>query len=212
MDIASVMAGLANARPVFHSEADFQHALVWHLRHVLPAAIVRLEFKPLPNERLYLDAWIGGEEPIALELKYLTRKHVVVWQDERFDLKDQAAQDISRYDFLKDIARLERVVDSRNGSVEGVALLLTNDSAYWKPGMRNPSVDAAFRIHEARTIGGTLSWSEQASQGTRRNREASIVLQGSYRMNWRDYSTIGAGSYGLFRYLAVRVQGPARAD
>ena len=29
--VRDLMAGLAESRKVFHSEADFQHALAWHI-------------------------------------------------------------------------------------------------------------------------------------------------------------------------------------
>ena len=31
LDISDLMTGLAVSRKVFHSEADFQHALAWHI-------------------------------------------------------------------------------------------------------------------------------------------------------------------------------------
>ena len=40
------MDDLARRRPVFHAEADFQHALAWHLRRSGAVDDVRLE-KPL---------------------------------------------------------------------------------------------------------------------------------------------------------------------
>ena len=45
-----VLRSLSCQRPIFHSEADFQHALAWliHLQH--PDAIVRLEYRPLPQK------------------------------------------------------------------------------------------------------------------------------------------------------------------
>lgn len=39
---------------------------------------------------------------IALELKYPTRKLACIVVGEEFALKDQAAQDTRRYDFIKD--------------------------------------------------------------------------------------------------------------
>ena len=36
------MAALARMRPLFHSEADFQHAFAWQLRSAHPDARIRL--------------------------------------------------------------------------------------------------------------------------------------------------------------------------
>lgn len=50
MNLDSLLNQLALKRPIFHSEADFQHTLAWevHLSH--PAAEVRLE-RPVKLER-----------------------------------------------------------------------------------------------------------------------------------------------------------------
>ena len=135
IDIIALLKGLSSHRPVFNSEADFQHALAWRLHELVPSAEIRLEYKPFPEERIYLDVWVHKIRT-ALELKYLTRKLVVEWAGESYALRDQAAQDISRYDFLKDVQRLERVVSSPNLARVGYALCLTNDSAYWKTPVR----------------------------------------------------------------------------
>ena len=37
------MAALARVRPLFHSEADFQHAFAWQLHSAHPDARIRLE-------------------------------------------------------------------------------------------------------------------------------------------------------------------------
>src|SRR6266567_4623533 len=65
---------LAAERPIFHSEADFQHALAWLLHQRFPHAALRLEYRPFPDERFYLDIWVDiGTERLAIELKYPTR-------------------------------------------------------------------------------------------------------------------------------------------
>ena len=44
LDIPHLLTDLAARRPVFHSEADLQHELAWHLRDVHPDLQVRLEY------------------------------------------------------------------------------------------------------------------------------------------------------------------------
>jgi len=206
-DPVAAMKGLAEERPVFHSEADFQHALAWALHSQHETGSVRLEFKPFPEERFYLDMWIRvGGEACAVELKYPTRGIDVTVGNERFVLRDQAAQDITRYDFVKDLVRLERVVEA-GLATSAVAILLTNDSAYWKESLRPASVDAAFRIAEGRMLAGTLQWATHAGPGTMRGREGPLKLVGSHLVRWTDYSSFPC-SYGTFRHLSVIVQGP----
>jgi hypothetical protein len=127
LDIHHLMSELARSRPVFHSEADFQHALAWQIREAMPDCSVRLEFKPFPDDdkRMYLDIWLPTVG-VAIELKYPTRKLELNHNDEYFSLADHSAQDIQRYDFLKDLQRLENVVARHQPAKAGYAVLLTN--------------------------------------------------------------------------------------
>jgi len=205
IDINKVLTGLPSKRPVFHSEADFQHALAWQIHHEWPQCSMRLEFKP-PNssERVYLDIWAADKEAVlAIELKYKTRALEVTAAGEDFHLLDQAAQDLARYDFLKDIQRLERIVSTNK--VAAYAIFLTNDSAYWKQPLDKQTVDASFRIHQGRIVTGELRWGTDASKGTTHGREESIRIKGSYNFNWRNYSRVAETSYGIFKYLLVRI-------
>ena len=205
LDIDRLMAELSRTRKVFHSEADFQHALAWQIREHTPECEIRLEFNPAPEEvrKIYLDVWIPNEST-AIELKYFTRHLDTTVRSERFVLRDQGAQDIRRYDFLRDIQRLEDEV-SEGRARQGFAILLTNDPSYWQPPQRDETVDAAFRIHDGRNVNGELAWSPSASEGTTRGRTDSIRLKASYRMRYQDYSNLQGEKYGQFRYLNVSV-------
>ena len=46
-DLAAALTALAERRPVFHSEADFQHELAWLVRERYSDVGVRLE-RPVP--------------------------------------------------------------------------------------------------------------------------------------------------------------------
>ncbi len=43
VSIEALLATLAGSRKVFHSEADFQHALAWQIHEAMPDSQVRLE-------------------------------------------------------------------------------------------------------------------------------------------------------------------------
>jgi hypothetical protein len=205
-ELESILASLADSRPVFHSEADFQHALAWAIHERDKSCELRLELRSpdLPG-RAYIDIWLtNGDTATAVELKYKTRKLAVQVGKESFSLLDQSAQDIARYDFLKDIQRLEELVGAR-GRAKGYAVFLTNDSAYWVRARGDNTVDAAFRIHEGRTVTGTFQWGAGASKGTMRDRERPLEVKGRHELHWRDYSEPSATGYGLFRYLVVAV-------
>lgn len=122
---------------------------------------------------------------------------------ETFSLKEQAAADIARYDALKEVERLERLVTALPRT-EGYALWLTNDRTFWNPPQSTSINDPALRIHEGRTLTGELRWSPAAGPGTTEGRERSLLLRGSYIIRWHDYSTVGSGPHGRFRYALVR--------
>ncbi len=199
------MAKLARRRPVFHSEADLQHELAWELRHDSEVEEVRVE-RPFSEgrSRRALDlavrrrgAWKG------IELKYQTRRLQCELAGETFDLANQAAQDIRRYDFWKDVARLEDW--TRSGRLSGGAVvLLTNDSGFWAEG-NSTVVDAAFRAYEGRTVLGSLRWTSKASAGTTKGRSEPIALSGRYQVRWNAFSTVGSAPSGEFRYILLAV-------
>jgi hypothetical protein len=205
-DIHALLEGLAGKRPVFHSEADFQFALAWQIKEQ-EGLDVRLEFPPFPDERMRVDIWVP-HIGTAIELKYLTRALRVESGGEPFALLDQGAQDLRRYDFLKDIGRLESVSDHFSQAEAGLAVLLTNDSSYWKRSRRE-TIDAAFRVHEGHRLPKEMCWSSRAGPGITAGRESPIVLSGSYRCRWRNYGPLltTAQLRGVqFRYLAVSVR------
>ena len=206
LDIDSLMKGLSRSRPIFHLESDFQDALAEHIRQTIPGSQVRREYTfRYRDSAMRLDIWLPKER-IAVELKYPTRMLELEWGNEEHLLTDHGAQPLRRYDFLKDVQRLERVVAERNAR-GGFAVLLTNHPYYWERPTRSwrTAIDAAFRLHEGRTIVGELNWSERAGAGTTRGREDPINIIGSYDLHWRDYSRLGGSSNQRFRYLAVSI-------
>jgi len=204
------MTGLASRRPIFHSEADFQHALAWRIHETHPESELRLEreqFLPGGTERMATDIWIQFPDTVvAIELKYTNRAFQVEWDGEAFGLRDHGAQPPRRYDFIKDIQRLEQTLRLPDPAEYGFAILLTNNQTYWTPPRQNNVIDAAFRIHDSQGIGGgTLSWGQHAGAGTKQSREEPITLAHSYSLNWQDYFDFGSKPGEQFRYLAVVV-------
>ena len=202
MLIATLMKGLALDCPIFRSEADFQHALALHVRKI--TSRIRLEFPPFPDERMSLDMWLP-DMGIAIELKWGTRGLKVERDGGGFELGDQGGQPQLRYDFVKDVQRLEHVTGKYDPADAGFAVLLTNDPSYWNPPRKKDPVDAKFRIHEGAVVGGKMEWSSTASRGTKEGREDPIELNGSYACRWRDYLILEGEKYGRFQYLAIKV-------
>ena len=211
MEPLQLMEGLSRRRPLFHSEADFQHAFAWELHQIMPEWEIRLEV-PVRAEAgvVHLDMLAcHGEARIAVELKYKTRALTASLNGEDFALSDQAAQDLGRYDFFKDVVRVEAYARS-GGERRGYAIFLTNDSAYWKAAMGIEHGYAKFAMHEGRKVAGALTWGDRASAGTRRNRESNLAIRGSYDLRWIDYSSVEAKRYGQFRFLCIEIEGRGR--
>ena len=206
-NIQETLQRLAAQRPIFHSEADFQHALAWSVHQSDPNAVIRLEVPFRTDDYSeYLDLLIiSGDQSFAVELKYKTRRVVHRHADEEFSLKQQGAQDLGRYDFLADVGRLERFIAAKRAA-SGCAILVTNDSSYWSAPARPGTVDEKFRLNEGRVIHGSLAWLEHASAGTMRSREKPVTLTGHYAAAWKPYSFPCATPGGEFRFLAWHVQ------
>ncbi|WP_157041823.1 hypothetical protein [Nitriliruptor alkaliphilus] len=200
-DLQAALERLRLSRPIFSSESDLQHALAWQLQQIEPQLQIRLERRPVPEVREAADLWLTTSEGtlVVAELKYLVRKADVTVAGERFVLANQGAHDISRYDVVKDVGRVERWV--RQGlAARGLVLVLSNDPAYWKPPTRS-TIDRDFRIHEGRDLHGDLAWATHAGAGTTRSRTNPVRLTGRYELRWLDYARLPNGQQS--RYLLI---------
>ena len=120
-------------------------------------------------------------------------------------LRNQSAQDIGRYDFIKDNERVEYIVAERAPNATGYAILLTNYHFYWTQSLSDDTADVKFRLHEGGKLYGALEWGLGASPGIKRGREQPLQLAKSHALRWRDFSHPAHGSYATFRYLVARV-------
>jgi hypothetical protein len=208
--IEQLMQRLADRRPIFYSEADFQHALAIELMKMDPDLQVRLEY-PVDLEyplgrvaRANLDILLRrGDKLFGLELKYLCRATNLTIGDERFQLRHQGAHDIRRYDVCKDIVRIEGFC--RQFGATGGCLILTNDPTYWSNRRRPDTFDAHFDLADLRILSGELAWAEGTGPGTTKGREGKLVIAGKYPLQWRDYAD-NSGAGGHLRYLYIPIE------
>jgi len=192
---------LKKEHPIFHSEADFQHQFSHIFHQLVPHAKLRLERRMDlgDDKRSYVDMWIEiDRKTYVIELKYKTAKFKTVINGEEFDLLDQGARPIGRYNFFKDVERLEKIAGK--GS-PGFAIMITNDPMYLKDSEKE-SIDREFRIYDGRQVSGNLSWGPNTGEGTKKGREKDIVLKNSYRLNWENYSVVEGMD---FKVLIVKV-------
>lgn len=207
MDIYAAIESLSIKRKIFQSEADFQFALAWEIQELNPTCHVRLEYVPAAiNPTMHIDIFVHqNTELIPIELKYLKKRIKYQENEELFDLRENGAQDISRYDILKDIQRIERLKSELDGVRRGYVIVLTNDPAFWKAGSSRKTIDHAFRLSEGMAITGNLSWTELAGAGTTKGRKKAIQISGNYLTQWKDYSKLIEVPAGTFRYLLISV-------
>jgi len=210
IEITNILGQLSQERPIFHSERDFQHALAWKIHTIYPGIEMRLErrINVLDGEpHLDIFAVLEHGKFFAMELKFKPKKFEIKLPNtkgsyEEYSLKGNQARNHDRYDFIKDISRLEKVFKKDQNGV-GFAIFLTNDESYWieRKGKRKTS-DENFMIHEGRDIEGRLSWKEGLAKATTRDGH-DLILERKYRLNWKDSSN-GKKDH-KFRYLLVKV-------
>lgn len=215
VDVRTLLRRLALRRPVFHAEADFQQELAWQVHDAHPDWPVRLEVRArIPSRdghRERVDALIytpaGG---VAVELKYLTDKLDIEIGDELFALPRQGAQDITGYDVVKDIVRVEHYVGT-GMAVAGVVVALTNDPSYWTdPAHGRVTGAAAFRLYDGTVLTGERAWGERSGPGTRKGREATLVVRGQHTLRWLPYSDRPEVRRAEFRVLVIELAGVER--
>ncbi len=202
------MKHLARRHPLFHREADFQHAFAWLAHELEPAADVRLErrLSAETNERVDL-LLVVGDLSIAVELNYpLAELHATVI-DEPFIQRAHGADDVVRFNYVWDIVRLERLVDGGVAHA-GVAVLLTNVAWLWQPrktSARGPAADTEFSVHDGRELTGQLSWTGTATWWRIQKLPEAVHLRGRYPMRWQLYSTVDGDGRGEVRWTSAVV-------
>ena len=212
LDLDIILTELAVKRPVFQNEMDFQFELAWKIKTEFPNWNIRFEkhLTDSENEQRKIDLWIEGNNTYALELKYPTRTLFHEVNNEIFKLRNHSAEDYARRAFLKDIQRIEEVVNN-NPDVKGYAILITNNMSIGIPPTKDDVADFQVRIHEGRIINNEkLDWIRKEGGQSYPNMENPIKLRGTYKFNWKDYSELKNKNNlpvtnGKFRYLFVEI-------
>ena len=192
---------------IFTSEADFQFSLAWAIQEHYREYEVRLEEVFDWADNMHFDIVVHTKDGgiIPIELKYCT-KSLPDSYPSKVKLKNQGAEDVRRYDFIKDVQRIEKAKtcleqDHDSHFICGYAIMLTNSSLFWKSrSSRKNQCDSAFRLHEDKgEFGGEMMWVD-ASEGTMKGREKPLVTN-HYKIVWKDYPHCS-----LFRYLSVMIE------
>jgi hypothetical protein len=212
-DIIEALNTLSEVRPVFHSEADFQHELA----HILAIKGVncRLE-KPcsiLVNGeqiRVELDILVieNGQNETVIELKYVKKRYAGVHNNEHFDLANSWGTNLSRFDCFADLQRVSALVNAGKAS-NGFCIFLTNQENAWNHDVTaSGNLGSQFSIHEGRVLvaGEILNWignPHEGNVGTKRLPPyCPIEINQNVELKWIDYSNSGT----CFRYLLLEYQ------
>ncbi len=192
---------------IFHSEADFQHALALELQRTVCSGStwdVRVEYPIGPNKDVDI-CLVDGEAVVPIELKYKQDELSYSDGEEVFNLSEQRARGGGHYDFLIDVRRIEQI--TADTEQPGFAILLTNDSGYWQEA--SGTLWDAFRLYDGRTISGKLEWDDRKEYGD--GKDEPMILEEAYELKWRDYpypETDQQGQNDRFRYLVVSTNDP----
>ena len=218
-DIMNVLQNLGVSRPAFCGEADFQLSFSWELKTYLAQRqngsyeiFLERRFKT-DTKDCYVDICLESEEELYLiELKYKTIKDSVFTSNRlgsKHILKEQAANDLGRYGYLKDIYRIENVLGTITDKniKKGYAIILTNDSKYYKePTISLKTIDRTFRIHERTTsinpFVNPINWTFKGQKPSWVENYPSFRIQNMPLFNWHVYST---QVNSVFKYLLTEI-------
>ncbi len=177
---ADVEEYLRTYQELLFNERDLQMHLALHLLKTGHYADVDLEYcipsTDVPdyraiwkNEQLRIDTVVRiDDEYLPIELKYKTKS--VKKRIPRFGeqvssdvevMKNQGAQDLGKYDFWKDVRRIEIVRKRFKAIKSGLAVFVTNDPAYLQSG-RDLSNHIKFSMTEG-SHGKEKHWLDKES-------------------------------------------------
>lgn len=187
---------LETNKELFFNERDFQMHLATHLRQTGHYDDVDVEYYvPLSELKDYI--WKNelrmdilvckGKEFLPIELKYKTRtvkKRLPRFGEQISEdiavMKNQGAQDLGKYDFWKDVRRIEIVRNRFNAIKNGLAVFLTNDFSYIQRG-RETSNHINFSMDEG-PHGKQKHWLNKDSVCCRDN--PNFELEKTYNIHW----------------------------
>lgn len=220
-ELCATIDRLAVKRPVFHSEADFQHEMALQLASI--GYEVRLEMRVnVADDYIYIDLTANREgQRVAIELKYIKITgplNPVIGVDrygELFEIFSNWGPNLSRYDTWSDYSRISCLVNQPNPIIsKGYAILLTNVADAWnEPGnimARN------FPLHDGTEVHNSMDWvwnnhtEDQKSASVGSTRVAGIRLCSTPKpLKWEEYSkplndpSPIINELGHFRYLIL---------
>lgn len=169
---------------------------------------------------------------IPIELKYKTD----LYEDKSNNiyLKKHGAYDLGAYDFIRDIDRLQLIVNKQvnrqvNGKAveqdygsiigsydRGYAIILTNDHHYWTEPKNKNTINREFLIYGDKDASGKISQGMHEWYDTNgvpglskailndKSRQQSLFMRTDYDYQWQQYLNVNKDN-GDFRFMIVEV-------
>lgn len=208
-DIYWVLHELSKTNPLFCSELEFQFYLAWKIKELYNDQFkICIEY-PLKNyegknRNIDLVLIDSSGRYIQIELKYKTSKFEQVWNGFTYKLKDQSANDLSKYGHLKDISRIEYFKETENNFVVGYAITITNQNRTWQKITNTEQTDYEFSLEDGIKISrGIKKWHEFTSDYNKKH-NPPVILKNDYFINWQDFSDFNK-PHGLFKILVTEI-------
>lgn len=174
----------------YYSEASVQHKIAIEIYKLL--RIESILEKKIKGKKEYLDILCKrGNIRYGIELKYKTKKV----ESRSFEYTTQSAQNNGKYDFLRDVARIESYVSSKILNT-GFIVFITNDKRYFNPAREKTKIKK-FDLINCLKKNYKPSWE---------GRNAMVKLQRKYPIKWQpDKRTDDENNVAYFRYCILKV-------
>ena len=194
-------------KELLFNERDLQMHLATFLRQTGHYDDVDMEYYvPLSelkgyiwNNELRMDILVRkGKEFLPIELKYKTktvRKKLLRFGESVAEevevMKNQSAQDLGKYDFWKDVRRIEIVRNRFSNIKNGLAVFVTNDSTYLQRG-REKSNHIKLSMDEG-VHGREKHWLNKNSICCKSNPDFEVEKE--YSIHWDSRNIEGVQCY-----------------
>lgn len=216
---------LAKQNQLFFNERDVQMHLALALKDTKHYDNVELEYYipigmfnnkyPWETETLYIDIVVcKDDEYCPIELKYKTQQ-VPLQANTKFSrfgkvdktitavFKDQQRGTDTRYDFWKDVRRIEVIKNNFPKVVAGFAVFLTNDELYTTRNGKKENGQSCnyedFSMQEGKQNNYIMNWKGDTTD------HPTIIMDSIYTINWKS-STLKYQTTGIdFHYCIVEV-------
>lgn len=191
-----IMNNLARKRPIFHSEGDFLYSLGREIEINYKNISLRTEWR-MGDIGHWIDLVLFNDyqDKILIELKYISKKCEETINGELFDCRSQGGHPEGRYNFLKDIKKIE------NLKAKGFAIFLTNDEKYWDYSKYAGVIDKEFLLKEGYNFKKEVSYNWKSDCETYKNK-GPIQFDYDYNINWLSFGEQNSYNY---RYLIIEI-------